>query len=146
MYKRQALLTEGERIPWNLPQLPDLKVFVEKCNEWVEEAQLYITRKQQSRRKSEKISRKASKVNMAEAAEKEKDFRKLSSIKRLLSAADKIGFECPEIQVLQERADTITEYQTKARHALTTLRDQKSADIQEPVSYTHLTLPTKRIV
>jgi len=127
----KALLTEGERIPWNLPQLPDLKLFVEKCNEWVEEAQLYITRKQQSRRKSEKISRKASKANMAEAAEKEKDFRKLSSIKRLLSAADKIGFECPEIQILQERADTITEYQTKARKALTTLRDQKSADIQE---------------
>jgi histone demethylase JARID1 len=126
----RSLLTEGERIPWNLPRLPDLKKFVEKCNEWVEEAQGYITRKQ-SRRKSEKSSRKSGAAKAAEAEEKEKEFRKLSNIKRLLNDADHIGFECPEIQTLQERADTITDYQKKARDALATILDQKSTDLEE---------------
>ena len=47
----RTLLSEGERIQYELPQLPDLRRFVERCNEWVEEATNYITRKQQNRRK-----------------------------------------------------------------------------------------------
>jgi len=127
----KSLLTEGERIPWNLPQLPDLRKFVEKCNEWVDEAQVYITRKQQSRRKSEKVSRKASLAKLAEAEEKEKEMRKLINIKRLLKAADHIGFECSEIQVLQDRLDAITEYQEKVQKSLLTIADAKPVDLEE---------------
>ena len=127
----KSLLTEGERIPWHLPQLLDLRKFVEKCNEWVDEAQIYITRKQQSRRKSEKVSRKASLAKIAEAEEKEKEIRKMSNVKRLLRAADHIGFECAEIQVLQERLDSINEYQEKVQKSLLTLADTKSADLEE---------------
>jgi len=58
-------------------------------------------------------------------------MRKLSNIKRLLKAADYIGFECPEIQVLQERLDSITEYQERVQKLLLTIAKAKSADLEE---------------
>ncbi|KAF4763354.1 hypothetical protein HAV15_000627 [Penicillium sp. str.  len=45
------LLNEGEKIPYHLPGLQDLAAFVQRCDKWVEEANNYITRKQQNRRK-----------------------------------------------------------------------------------------------
>jgi len=127
----RSLLSEGERIPWDIPQLADLKGFVDRCNEWVEEATNYITRKQQSRRKSEKASRKGSQAKLAELEERERAIRKLDNINRLLAEAERIGFDCPEITTLQERANAITEFQRNARSALANLLNQKTTDIEE---------------
>lgn len=115
----KSLLIEGEKIPYYIPELCQLKAFVERAQEWVEEATPFVSRKQQNRRKNEKAWRKGS-AKAAEMEEKEKEHRKLESILTLLSVADNLGFECPEIDQLQERADAIRDFQLKARHALAT--------------------------
>jgi histone demethylase JARID1 len=112
----RALLNEGERIPYELPSLPTLKAFVDRCNEWVEEATSYIVRKQQNRRKSEKTWRKGSKA--AEAEEREKELRKVGNVMKLLKDADNLGFDCPEITQLRERSEAITTFQHDAQLAL----------------------------
>lgn len=117
----RSLLNEGEKIDWELTGLPDLKDFVEKCQEVADDAVNYITRKQQNRRKNEKAWRgrgAASKNAAAEADEKEREYRSIDNIQKLLTQAKALGFDCPEITSLRERAASIAEYQAKARTAL----------------------------
>lgn len=113
----KTLLAEGERISWDLPGFQDLKRFVERCNVWVEEATNFITRKQQNRRKNERAWRRESK-KAAEADEKDRDMRKVETIIKLLKEAEEVSFDCPEIATLQERADSIAEFQKEAQTAL----------------------------
>jgi histone demethylase JARID1 len=117
----RSLLNEGEKIDWELPGLPDLKDFVEKCQEVADDAVNYITRKQQNRRKNERAWRgrgAASKNAAAEADEKEREYRSIDNIQKLLTQAKALGFDCPEITSLRERAESIAEFQAKARTAL----------------------------
>lgn len=113
----RSLVTEGEKIPYPLPQLADLKRFVERCNEWVEEATSYITRKQQSRGKNTKPGRKSF-AKAAEIEERERELRNVDNIRKLLAKADDISFDCPEITTLRERSDAIASWQRDAREAL----------------------------
>jgi histone demethylase JARID1 len=128
----RTLLAEGEKIQYELPQLADLRRFVDRCNEWVEEATSYITRKQTNRRKSEKSSRKST-AKMVEAEERDKELRKVSNIQNLLSTADKIGFDCPEITTLRERAENIEEFQKDAKAAIGDILSRTTADFEELV-------------
>jgi histone demethylase JARID1 len=117
----RSLLTEGEKIDWDLEGLSDLKEFVEKCSEVAEEAVSYTTRKQQNRRKSTHLGRGRGAANKAAAAdidEKERDYRKVDNIQALLAKANTLCFDCPEITALQERFDGIAEFQEKVRAAL----------------------------
>ena len=115
----RSILNEGEKIDWELPGLPDLKDFVEKCQEIAEDAILYTTRKQQARRKNERPGRgRVSKSAAAEAEEKEREFRSVDNISKLLKQAKDLGFDSPEITTLRERAESIAEYQERARSAL----------------------------
>ena len=114
----QSLVTEGERIPYELPELSNLKAFVERCNEWVEEAQNYITRKQQNRRKNEKAWRKGNTAKFAEMEERDRELRKIENIHKLLADAEEISFDCPQIVTLRERADDIASFQRDAQAAL----------------------------
>lgn len=117
----RSLVSEGERIPYELPGLPDLKAFVVRCNEWVDEAINYITRKQQNRRKNERAWRKGNSVKAAEMEERDKEYRKIENIHKLLAAADEISFDCPEVKTLIERAEAIAEFQRDAKTALQNL-------------------------
>lgn len=126
----RSLVSEGERIPWPLPQLGELKKFVDRCNEWVEEAQSYITRKQQNRRKNSKVWRKSTQSKSGDGDDKDEDLRKLEHLHKLLNEADQIGFECQEITTLQERADAITEFQRDAREALSDLEKATTEQIE----------------
>jgi histone demethylase JARID1 len=114
------LLAEGEKIPYELPSLPVLRAFVERCNHWVEEAMTYTVRKQQNRRKTDKIwglgSRKS--IGNAQQDQKERESRSLSNVYRLLDEARLIGFDTPEIMQLQERADAIKTFQEDSRKFL----------------------------
>ena len=115
----RALLHEGEKIDWDLPGLPDLKDFVDKCQEVAEDAVLYTTRKQQNRRKNERAWRgRVSKSAAAEADEKEREYRSVENIHKLLKQAKELGFDSPEISTLRERAESISEFQDRARSAL----------------------------
>ncbi|SMR56609.1 unnamed protein product [Zymoseptoria tritici ST99CH_3D1] len=126
----RTLLAEGEKIQYELPQLADLRRFVDRCNEWVEEATSYITRKQTNRRKSEKPARKST-AKMVEAEERDKELRKVSNIQNLLASADKIGFDCPEINTLRERAENIEEFQRDANAAIGDILSRTTADFEE---------------
>ncbi|GAB7364270.1 hypothetical protein MBLNU230_g4818t1 [Neophaeotheca triangularis] len=125
----RTLVTEGEKIQYDLPDLPQLRRFVEKCNEWVEEATNYITRKQQNRRKSEKAWRKGKAA--AEQEERERELRKVENIRALLARADKLGFDCPEINTLRERADNISDFQRGANSALANIAKHTTAEFEE---------------
>ena len=110
----KSLVAEGERIPYELPGLADLKQYLERCNEWAEEAINYITRKQQNRRKNERAWRRGTNTRTNELEERDKELRKLENIHRLLAQADELNFECPEIHTLQERAESIASFQKEA--------------------------------
>ncbi|KJZ74507.1 hypothetical protein HIM_06103 [Hirsutella minnesotensis 3608] len=116
----RTLLHEGERIPHELPSLAILKEFVDKCNDWVDEATHYIVRKQQNRRKSDKVWQSGTRKSIGNASheQKERESRNVSNIYRLLGDAEHIGFDCPEIAQLQERAGAIKEFQANAARAL----------------------------
>lgn len=116
----RALLHEGERIPFDLPSLPILKQFVDRCNDWVDEATNYIVRKQQNRRKNEKAWQTGMRKSIGSAYQdqKEQEARNVSNINRLLREAEHIGFESPEIGQLQERATAIREFQLSAARTL----------------------------
>lgn len=124
----RTLLTEGDKIQYELPQLPDLRRFVDRCNEWVEEATFYITRKQTGRRKSEKA---AGKKATAKAAEVDKELRNEANIRRLLASADKLAFDCPEINTLRERLENIEEFQKDASVALGDIHAKTTAEFEE---------------
>ncbi|KHJ36194.1 putative histone demethylase jarid1d [Erysiphe necator] len=51
----RALLNEGERIPYELKSLPDLKAFVERCNEWVDEPSNITLKKPDNRLLNERV-------------------------------------------------------------------------------------------
>ncbi|RDL38759.1 uncharacterized protein BP5553_03099 [Venustampulla echinocandica] len=125
----RTLLNEGERIPYPLKSLPTLKAFVERCNEWVDEATNYIVRKQQNRRKNEKAWRKGSKA--AEMEERDRELRKVENVKKLLKEADKIGFDCPEITQLRERADAIDSFQRDARIAISNVVLRQTQEFED---------------
>jgi len=125
----RALLNEGERIPCDLASLPMLKKFVERCNEWVEEATNYIVRKQQNRKKNEKAWRKNSK--QAELEERDRELRKVENIVKLLDTADKIGFDCPEIATLRERSEAIKNFQRDARVAISNVVLRQTKEFEE---------------
>ncbi|KAH8177104.1 PLU-1-like protein [Sarocladium implicatum] len=129
----RALLHEGERIPHALPSLPALKQFVDRCNEWVEEAMTYIVRKQQNRRKNERGWQSGARKSIggAEHEQKERDARHVSNIARLLNEAERIGFDCPEILQLQERADAVKAFQSNAIKALKNASSMSVESIEE---------------
>lgn len=116
----RGLLHEGERIPFDLPSLPILKEFVDRCNEWVDEATNYIVRKQQNRRKNERAWQTGTRRSVGNSYQdlKERESRKVSNIYRLLREAERIGFDCPEVAQLQERATAIKDFQANASRAL----------------------------
>ncbi|KAI5857437.1 jumonji superfamily protein [Durotheca rogersii] len=137
------LLNEGERIPYDLPSLPDLREFVDRCNEWVEEATNYTVRKQQNRRKNDKVwqsgLRRSVGPGLSAQELREREFRRVDNIYRLIDEAERIGFDCPEIQHLQERANDIRSFQKSAEQALEHIRrhDQESIEklIEEGRAY-----------
>jgi [histone H3]-trimethyl-L-lysine4 demethylase len=108
----QTLVAEGEKITYPLPGLEDLLDYVKRCNTWVEEANNYITRKQQNRRKNEKAWRKGS--SKAQWDEKDRELRRVEKIHQLLADAEELSFDCPQITTLRERAEDIEEFQRKA--------------------------------
>ncbi|KAK5164509.1 uncharacterized protein LTR77_009715 [Saxophila tyrrhenica] len=128
----RTLLTEGEKIQYELPQLPDLRRFVERCNEWVEEATNYITRKQQNRRKNEKAWRKNT-AKQQEMEERDKELRNVDNIHRLLASADEISFDCAEINTLRDRAENIKEFRREANLALSDLSSKTTTEFKELV-------------
>lgn len=129
----KSLVTEGEKIPWELPGLPDLKAYVTKCNEWVDEATNYITRKQQNRNKATRKSGKGYTAKAVEMEEREKELRKIENVNKLLRQAEHLSFDCPEIDTLAQRSQDIADFQTDARSALKDPGQRSTQDFNDLV-------------
>ena len=127
----RTLVNEGERIPWELNGLDDLKHFVERCNRWVEEAMGYTIRKQQNRRKNERVWKRGKQDKNTENEGREREHRKLENVHRLLAEAEAISFDCPEIEQLEERAKAISEFRARASDALGRVDLQSIEGIEE---------------
>ena len=126
----RTLLSEGEKIQYKLPQLPDLRRFVQRCNEWVDEANNFITRKQQNRRKNEKAWRKNT-AKAAELEEREKELRNPENINKLMLRNEDIGFDCPELHTLQERIHNILAFRGEAAIALNDIHSKSVEQFEE---------------
>lgn len=123
----RSLVSEGERIPYDVPGLVDLKAFVERCSEWVDEATNYVVRKQQNRRKNERAWRKSgAKANADD--DREKDARRLEHMYKLLEEVEGLAFDDPMISTLRERADEVTKFR---RDAAAVLRDPGTSTQQD---------------
>ncbi|KAI5284901.1 hypothetical protein KEM54_000976, partial [Ascosphaera aggregata] len=115
----QGLVSEGEKIPYQLDGLSDLTEFVAQCNKWVNKATNYITRKQQNRRKNEKAWRRSigSRSSLMSAMMDDRDPRETRSIddlRALLQEGEKLSFDCPQITALHEKLDEVEQFQQEA--------------------------------
>lgn len=107
------LLSEGEKIPFQLSGIDDLRDFVRQCDAWAEEANLYLTRKQQNRRKSEKASRRAS--TRGKDGDKDDTQLSLERMKKLIDDGRSLGFSATQFDQLQEKLDVMDEWRLKAK-------------------------------
>ncbi|KAJ3579860.1 hypothetical protein NPX13_g707 [Xylaria arbuscula] len=131
----RTLLNEGERIPYDLPSLPILREFVDRCNDWVEEATNFTVRKQQNRRKNDKVQAWQSGLRRTNGdiinEYREQKARKVDNVYRLIDEAERIGFDCPEKHQLKERADAIRSFQRNAEQALEHILGHNQESIEE---------------
>ena len=125
-----SLLIEGEKVPLFLPGLKDLADFVHRCEKWVDEANNYITRKQQNRRKNEKAWRRTS-TKTANMEERDKELRSITKITELLQEADNLSFDAPQITTLQQRAAEINDFRHEAKMAIRTPANKTINDFRE---------------
>ncbi|KAJ5104644.1 Zinc finger PHD-type [Penicillium alfredii] len=125
------LLSEGEKIPYHLPGLQDLAAFVQRCDKWVEEANNYITRKQQNRRKNEKAWRKASSKAAAQLDDRDREVRRVENIYALLAEADKLSFDCPQMAALEEKTREIEKFRQDINGALMNPHVRSIQEIEE---------------
>lgn len=126
------LLSEGEKIPYHLPGLQDLAAFVQRCDKWVEEANNYITRKQQNRRKNEKAWRKPG-SKAAQLDDRDQAVRKVENIYALLAEADKLSFDCPQMAALEEKTREIEKFRQDLNLALRNPHTRSALEIEELV-------------
>jgi histone demethylase JARID1 len=127
-----SLLSEGEKIPYPLPGLQDLAAFVQRCDKWVEEANNYITRKQQNRRKNEKAWRKGT-SKAAQLEERDRELRRVENIHALLAEADKLSFDCPQMAALEEKTHEIEKFRQEVHIALRNPHIRSISDVEELV-------------
>lgn len=128
-----ALVAEGEKIPVHLPGLEDLSSFVQKCDKWLEEANNYITRKQQNRRKNEKLWRRGSTKYAAQMEDRDRELRNVEKLHSLLDEAEGLSFDCPQIGTLREKVDDIQKFQSNAQAVLCNPYVTPTPDVEELV-------------
>jgi [histone H3]-trimethyl-L-lysine4 demethylase len=116
----RALLAEGERINYNLAELPGLRKCVIRGNEWVEAANVFVARKP-SRKRTRKPRGRPSATN-----DPKNDFheefadrgdRGLADLYSVIEEVETLGFDTPEIATLRGIAAQAEDIKAKA-HAL----------------------------
>lgn len=108
----RAILAEGERINYHIPQIATLRKCVTRANEWVDAANAFIVRKQS--RKRVRRSRGASGDDAVDRPD-----RGLDDLYSLLQEVEILGFDCPEIASLTTLAQQAEEMKAKAAALLT---------------------------
>jgi len=107
----RASLADGDRINYPFPEMASLRKCVTRANEWMVAANSFIIRKQSRNRKRSR--RSIGGENLPEDAT-DKPYRRLDDLYGLLREVETLGFDCPEIGVLQTLAQHAEETKTKA--------------------------------
>lgn len=124
-----TLLTEGEKIPAQLKGLDDLAEFVKRCDQWVDEANLYLTRKQQNRRKNEKAWRRSS-LRTGKGEEKDEQQLTLERMKELIEDGEQLGFSAPQFENLREKVTVIDDWRANVQRILTGLNQTGTEELE----------------
>ncbi|KIW29756.1 uncharacterized protein PV07_05545 [Cladophialophora immunda] len=125
-----TLLTEGEKIPHTLKGLDDLADFVKKCDQWVEEANQYLTRKQQNRRKNEKAWRRSSlRTGRPEDKDSEPQLT-VERMKELIEDGELLGFSAPQLESLREKVTVVDEWRASVNRILTGQHQATSDELE----------------
>jgi histone demethylase JARID1 len=112
----RLLLDDGKKLQSYVPGLAELEHFVESCKHVLNDAVKHIAQIQQNRLKGERTSRKCGVASKNAAAAQasawgEKGYYYSVNIQKLLGRTRELGFDCPEISFLRERAESIVRFQ-----------------------------------
>ncbi|KAH9833659.1 PLU-1-like protein-domain-containing protein [Rhodofomes roseus] len=133
----RAVLAEGDRINFHLPELHSLRKCVARANEWVDAANAFLVRKP-SRKRPRKIrgprssSDSANGMNIIDDAP-DRPEHSLDDLYAVLKEVENLGFDCQEIGFLRNLAKESEETKAKARVLLNTTPSPRDRDayIQE---------------
>lgn len=134
----RALLAEGERINYPLPELATLRRCVNRANEWVDSANTFIIRKQSRKRSRRSRGRPPNEPIPPVFDERDpgdRPDRSLEDLQALIKEATILGFDAPEIGTLRQLADQAEQIRDKAAALLddsraTTERDAFLSECQ----------------
>lgn len=118
--KLQQLVADGERVPHRLEGLDDLRDFVARVNVWLERASAITTRKNTSRRRKGRQSEVV--------VEDDGVDRSPAAINGLLTEAERLGFDAPEIAQLSEMVSSTEDFQKEAAAILSKTDDELDYD------------------
>lgn len=138
----RALLAEGERVSFHLPELLALRKCVQRANEWVEVATSFTTRKQANKRAKKPTKGRPSGVEKADYMDDfmERPERGLKDVYALLDEVELLGFDCPEIEQLRRIAQTAEEFRKKARLTIDEASASDDRDVNVDELETQITL------
>ncbi|GLB34119.1 putative BRIGHT, ARID (A/T-rich interaction domain) domain contatining protein [Lyophyllum shimeji] len=130
----RALLAEGDRINYPLPELNSLRKCVNRANEWVDAANTFTVRKQS--RKRSKRPRGRPSINDGTTSMDDpgdRPDRSLDDLYALLREVETLGFDCPEIGTLRTLAQHAEETKKKASALLSSqpADEDREAFLQE---------------
>lgn len=131
----RAVLAEGERINYPLPELPSLRKCVTRANEWVDAANAFLVRKP-SRKRPRKIRGPRSSSDSANGLlvddAPDRPEHGLTDLYAVLKEVENLGFDCQEIGFLKNLAKEAEETREKAHLQLHTPSPRdRDAYIQE---------------
>ncbi|KAK0550972.1 hypothetical protein OC846_003449 [Tilletia horrida] len=142
----RALLADGERIK-GLPEVEQLRAFVEKANDWVERANAVISRRSH-RVPHDVVQRRAlggefalydflpQSSNNGSAptpvpASKQEQDRSPETVRALLEEVENLGFDAPEITTLNSIVSDISEFARRADRILEGAKEEQPAELEE---------------
>ncbi|KAF9534118.1 jumonji superfamily protein [Crepidotus variabilis] len=114
----RALLAEGDRINYLLPEMANLRKCVTRANEWVDSANSFTIRKQ-SRKRSRRSKGRSTEITSEDPGDR--PDRGLDDLYALLREIQTLGFECTEMGVLRAIAEEAEEVKRKASELLSTM-------------------------
>jgi histone demethylase JARID1 len=120
----RAILAEGERISHPMSELQVLRKCVTRANEWVDTANSFVVRKPNRKRTRKSRGGKLDGANGVEEAY-DRPERGLEEVYALLRDVENLGFDCPEINVMQNLAREAESVKLKARGLLSTPESQR---------------------
>ncbi|WVF70046.1 hypothetical protein IAT40_004833 [Kwoniella sp. CBS 6097] len=111
----RALLAEGEKIAYPMPETHDLRALVDRAHSWVDRVSALLTRKTAGRRR---------KGRKDEYEDEDMADRSPDVLSALLKEGERLAFEAPEIFQLRQSLLSIQSFQSEASIILLTPEDE----------------------